>query len=60
MYVHGVGVNEVERDVLHECLVIERRGVTLCYHGRNFSGSQPSFLTEKTICISERCQRSMS
>ena len=57
MYVHGVGVNEVERD---ECLVIERRGVTSCYHGRKFSGSQPSFLTEKTICISERCQRTMS
>ena len=60
MYVHGVGVNEVERDVLHECLVIERRGVTSCYHGRKFSGSQQSFMTEKAICIGERCKRSMS
>ena len=55
MYVHGVGGNEVERDVLHECHVIERRGVTSCYHGRKLSGSQPSFLIEKTICIGERC-----
>ena len=38
MYVHGVGVNEVERDVLHECLVIERRGETSNYHGSKFSG----------------------